>query len=67
MENIEIRSKKTAAPHRHRATMIGVVLKCSVCVLLLSLVWEIGMRASDMPSDMILAGSSGVPYSFYVK
>ncbi len=62
--------KKTAAPSaRYRTTLAGVVLKCSVCLLVLALLLLIGMQAGDMPDGVIVAGAfqQGVPYSFYVK
>ncbi len=69
MANPARKGTKLVDPKHRRFALIGVVLKCSVCVLLLSLVWEIGMHAADTSDGIIVAGAyqHGAPYSFYVK
>ena len=61
--------KKLAGAEHQPASIVGVILKCSVCVLLLVLLLAVGMQIPEMSGDtgQLAQGSfqHWVPYSFY--
>jgi len=63
--------EKFADGKHHPAFIIGLYLKCSVCVLLLVLLLVIGMQAPETPVDgaQLIAGpiQQRVPDSFHAK